>query len=239
MREMQLPRRNYPMGRLVTVVAMLMVIVAGVAFPVSAQLSSLPRPATLARMPAGVSGELQGVVTDDRGHPLVGAVVSALGSSTAFAVPDGAGRFTFRSPTPGPYLLRAHLQGYVPARGRIVQVGSAAPAVSSIALVRGGGSEPRQVLAAGMGDAVGTAGRGAGVNDDNHGDTAWHLRRLKRNVLRDARPGAAIEPVDDGFLEGVLSPRGYAIGRSAPGATGLLGDRTFSGELNLLTTAAF
>src|SRR2546422_366260 len=81
---------------------------------------------------------------------------------------------------PAPYLLRAHLQGYIPARGRIVQVSAAAPAVSSIALARGGSGpdEPRQVLAAGVGDAVGTSGTEAGVNDDDHSETAWHLRRL-------------------------------------------------------------
>jgi hypothetical protein len=62
------------MGRLVTLVPMIVVIVAGVVSPVSAQLSSLPKPATVSRIAAGVTAELQGVVTDDHGQPLVGAV---------------------------------------------------------------------------------------------------------------------------------------------------------------------
>ncbi len=56
------------------------------------------------------------------GHPLAGAVVSALGSTTLFAVSDKDGQFLMRGLPAGPYLIRAHLQGYTPARGRLVQV---------------------------------------------------------------------------------------------------------------------
>src|SRR5688572_32701806 len=98
---------------------------------------------------ATVHADLHGVVLDDRGQPLAGAVVSALGSTTAFAVSDREGRFAFRSLMPGPYLVRAHLQGFFPARARIVQVNSTGRNSSTIALTRRDQSEAPQVLAAG------------------------------------------------------------------------------------------
>ena len=50
---------------------------------------------------------------------LSGAVVSALGSTSAFAVSNEDGHFTFRNLPAGPYLVRAHLQNYLPvARSR-------------------------------------------------------------------------------------------------------------------------
>ena len=52
----------------------------------------------------------------------LGVVVSAVGSASSFAVTDAAGRYRFRELAPGPYLLRAHLEGYVPASGSLVQV---------------------------------------------------------------------------------------------------------------------
>src|SRR5690348_15015294 len=58
-------------------------------------------------------GELHGLVHDSHGQPLRGAVVSALGATTAFAVSDHEGRYTFRDLPAGPYLVRAHLQGYL------------------------------------------------------------------------------------------------------------------------------
>src|ERR1051326_4176345 len=67
-------------------------------------------------------GTIQGLVIDDAGAPIAGAVVSALGSSSAFAVTDRFGRFELRSLTPGPYVVRAHLSGYVASRGQVIRV---------------------------------------------------------------------------------------------------------------------
>src|SRR5688500_10759320 len=58
---------------------------------------------------AATTGTIAGQVLDERGQPLDGVVVSAMGGSTSFAVSDRAGQFTLTSLTPGPYLLRAHL----------------------------------------------------------------------------------------------------------------------------------
>ena len=81
--------------------------------PLSAQAQLARRPTLQAAAQPGVvsQGELRGIVQDDRGASLSGAVVSALGSITAFAVSDGEGRFVFRNLPYGPYLLRAHRQG--------------------------------------------------------------------------------------------------------------------------------
>src|SRR5215831_10008202 len=67
-------------------------------------------------------GEIVGIVTDDHHKPLAGVVVSAVGSTTAFAITDAAGRYGFRTLASGPYLLRAHLDGYLPASATVVRV---------------------------------------------------------------------------------------------------------------------
>ena len=71
---------------------------------------------------AATTGTISGVVLDERGQPLNGVVVSAMGGSTSFAVSDRVGQYTLRALTPGAYLVRAHLEGYLPARNTIVTV---------------------------------------------------------------------------------------------------------------------
>src|SRR5215831_13270257 len=81
-------------------------------------------------------GTIQGQVRDEAGAPISGAVVSALGSNTAFAVTDRLGQFELRSLPPGPYLVRAHLAGYVAPRGQMVRVLPSTRSSSSISLRR-------------------------------------------------------------------------------------------------------
>src|SRR3954470_19604860 len=100
-------------------------------------------------------GAIQGIVQDEKGMPVPGATVSALGTSTAVAVTDRIGRFELRSLSPGPYLLRAHLTGFVASRGQLVEVRPSARVSSSIAVRRVGSvstvaSGPLPVMAAGM-----------------------------------------------------------------------------------------
>jgi hypothetical protein len=230
------------MNRLVTSLPVAVVVcVAGFVTPGYAQLPKpLPEPVSQV---ATAQGELQGVVTDDRGAPVPGAVVSALGGTSAFAVTDRAGRFSFRTLAPGPYLVRAHLEGYVPARGRIVQVSSAARAMSSLTLARrGSATEAPQVLAAGAGvsEVPATTGTSGQTEEHDHGETAWRLRHLKRSVLKDAAPGiltAAEE--DESFWEDSIGTLGRAMGHSARMATSLFADLPLSGQVNLLTTTTF
>ena len=93
-------------------------------------------------------GTIAGVVRDDRGIAVPSVVVSALGAVTTVTVTDASGRFDFGALTPGPYLVRAHLAGYVAPRAQMIQVRASARAVSAIALRR---EDSPKVLSAGIG----------------------------------------------------------------------------------------
>src|SRR2546428_11730120 len=97
---------------------------------------------------AAATGAIQGIVLDERGKPVNGAVVSAFGATPAFATTDRTGRFELRPLSPGPYVVRAHSSGFIASRGQIVDVRPSSRASSSIAL-RHVSPEPYPVLAAG------------------------------------------------------------------------------------------
>lgn len=187
---------------------------------------------------ANVPNEVGGVVTDPAGQPLSGAVVSALGSTSVYAVSDRDGRFLLRGLHPGSYLVRAHLQGYVPARGRLVQVGASQGGPMTITLQKRGAAveDPPAVLAAGVGPASEPA-RDDEANHD-HQEVAWRLRHSKRSVLKDATDlvglgGPQEEP------ETILAGFGRAVGNSARLASALVPDLELNGQLNLLTSTSF
>ena len=54
------------------------------------------------KIAAADTGLIEGKVTDELGKPLDGAVISALGGTTAFAVSDKTGQFTLKQLPPGP-----------------------------------------------------------------------------------------------------------------------------------------
>jgi hypothetical protein len=199
-------------------------------------------------------GAIQGIVQDEKGFPVAGATVSALGTSTAVAVTDRIGRFELRSLSPGPYLLRAHLTGFVASRGQLVEVRPSTRVSSSIAVRRVGSasapSSPLPVLAAGIGgggssdpDTQPTTenGTSSAVNDD-HGEVAWRLRHARRGILKDVTvPTEMI--ADDAPDTNAFGDGGGFVGRSASLArstvTSIFGATPFSGQLNLLTTGSF
>jgi carboxypeptidase family protein/TonB-dependent receptor-like protein len=82
------------------------------------------------------SGSISGTVKDERGEPISGALVSALGPRTATTVTDGEGRFEIRRLSPGPYVVRAHVSGFVAPRGQVVEVRTSARSASAITLRR-------------------------------------------------------------------------------------------------------
>jgi hypothetical protein len=114
-----------------------LLLCAATASPVHAQLA--PRPQVSSNQAVGSAfrhGELRGIVQDEQGQPIAGAVVSAVGSTSVFAVSGADGRFLLRNLPAGPYLVRAHLQQYLPARGRLVQVTPDSKNATTIALTR-------------------------------------------------------------------------------------------------------
>jgi hypothetical protein len=227
------------MTRLLTVGPLALLVCAAMSVPAAAQMS---RPALqpITQVASAMQGELYGVVLDDRGQPLTGAVLSALGSTTAFAVSDRDGRFLFRNLPPGPYLVRAHLQGYIPARGRIIQINSGRTS-STISLTRRDQGDEPQVLAAGVGTTgVHTADADDEADKHDHGEVAWRLRHLKRSVLKEHESGLiGLDDPGSLFEGGPLASLGRAVGTPARYATALFSDLPVTGQINLLTSTAF
>lgn len=193
---------------------------------------------------AASTGHIEGLVVDEAGKPLDGVVISALGNTTAFAVSDKAGQFTLRQLPPGPYLLRAHLQGFLAPRSTMVNVRPAARSASSFTLRREAMAGAPRVADAGVGTTA-TTGAIAAPTDTtrkagrDESDFAWRLRHLKRGVLRDADTMAGIPQDDDWFITDSFQFLGRAVGSSAKAATALFSDLSLGGQVNLLTTGAF
>jgi len=120
------------MRRLSTlVVSAALVCLVGPVRPASAQ-AERAADATVAR--AGL-GSIRGLVLATDGRPLVGAMVSALGSTVAFVVTGRDGRFFFDALPAGPYTVRVHLDGFAPSARRMVEVRpEAGPSIMSVAV---------------------------------------------------------------------------------------------------------
>ena len=207
------------------------------ASPAFAQLALRREVPTLQPVAAVSSthGELRGVVHDDRGRALPGAVVSALGSTTAFAVSDREGRFAFRDLPAGPYLVRAHLQGYLPERGRIIQVNADAHNTWTIALTRTDASKDTPVLAAGIGPVeTSVAPDPSGEDNGQQDEVAWRLRHARRSVLKDADTQVA-----DAGAAGSPSSDAPSVEPTPVHLDALLNDHAVNGEVNFLTTTQF
>lgn len=192
------------------------------------------------KIAAADTGLIEGKVTDELGKPLDGAVISALGGTTAFAVSDQTGQYSLRQLPPGPYLVRVHLAGFLAARSTMVNVRPSTRSASSFKLRREGSeTAPRitEASVAAIGAAPATASEKKGDRDES--ELGWRLRHLKRGVLRDAQTIAGIPQDDDWFITDSFEFIGRAFGTSARAATALFTDRSLGGQVNLLTTGAF
>jgi hypothetical protein len=205
------------------------------------------------------AGRIEGVVRDERGLPVAGAVVSALGASVATAGTDQQGRFLLSGLEPDAYLLRAHLPGVASSRRVVVQVhaderSEAALTVSRLTRALAGigtGGLGTEILAAGM---VGTEAEAASQPErdgepaqavapresgsDDHSELAWRIRHGRRSVLKDVTAGVDYVELDEPDSD-AWSVLGRAVGSQARAATSLFTQVPWTGEVNLLTTTSF
>jgi len=216
------------------------------AAPGFAQSSPVVRP--VAHIASIASGSIQGIVQDEHGAPIAGATISALGPTTSFAVSDRGGRFELRTLSPGPYLLRAHLSGFVASRGQVVDVRPSGRSSSSIALRRASVAYP--VITAGVGstseapapsEPAASPAPASSTNDDDHSELAWRLRHARRGVLKDATVPLDALP-DEGDRPSAFGAAGLfgrASESSARLASNFFAGTPFFGQVNLLTTGTF
>ncbi len=189
-------------------------------------------------------GSIHGIVIDERGGPLAGAMVSALGAATLMATTDARGRFVIQPLPPGEYQLRVHLPGFVSSRRDGVRVNASTSEVSKIQLRRAVDvPQARPILAAGVG-AASTESSTPGETSDNHTDVAWWLRHFKRSVLKQDGSVVSIADAASEGLSDVAAPgNGSRVGRAFDSAANMAASfftaTPFSGEVNFLTTSAF
>ena len=225
-------------------------VVVGVASGAPPQGVARPAATAVARpVGAAASGAIAGLVRDEHGQPVEHVVVSALGAVTTVAVSDATGHFEFGTLTPGPYLIRAHLPGYIAPRASMVEVRSSARSESSIVLRREG-AEP--VLAAGFGTPVfggattvepsepapPVASSGP-ADTDSTTETAWRIRHGRRGILKDATlPADFLEPGDESPSADAGSLLAQLAGTSGR-VMSLFAEAPISGQVNLLTSGTF
>jgi len=194
---------------------------------------------------AATAGDIHGVVVDTSGRPLAGAVVSALGSTVAFAMTGKDGRFRLGTLPLGPYAVRIHLDGFAPSPRRMVEVRPDSPALISVALQSL--ADPRsakpgiKMAAAGLGPAEMFSGKAANpaTDDTNISEAAWRLRHLKRSVMKDV--GQADAATDAaGTAERPAAPPIGRVPDPAPRfGSGLFGAVPITGQVNIVTIGSF
>jgi hypothetical protein len=222
-------------------------LVAVSAAPAAAQVAARLASPPPVRVSAFAAGSLYGIVQDEQGKAVPGVVISALGATTTVAVTDKNGRYEFGLLSPGPYVLRAHLAGYVAPKARTVQVGARNQATADIALRRAS-----TVLAAGFGivdsqpvEAEPVAEESADSATASTSETAWRLRHARRSILKDTHLPSqwivdADSPVRSDGVGGwtAVDVLGRAF-ESARAASNFFTETPFSGQINLLTSGSF
>jgi len=222
-------------------------VALSICVPAAARAQGAAQAVPVTHVASLAPGSILGMVHDERGAPVPGAIVSALGTTTVVAVTDRIGHFELRTLAPGPYLVRAHSSGYVASRGQVIEVRSSARTSSSIALRRTNSAAPGSVptVAAGFGPGIETTPQpvadpdsGSTDSTDNHGEVAWRLRHARRSILKDS-------DIPEDIIRGDRPPdprpfdAGSRVAETARMATNLFASTPFSGQVNLLTAGSF
>jgi hypothetical protein len=220
-------------------------MVGGVPSVAQAQAAARSPVLPVARLASFAAGSILGVVEDESGAPVDGVVVSALGATTLVTVTDKDGRFEFGTLAPGPYIVRAHISGYLSPKPQTIHVSPSIQSVSAISLKRLSDMAP--VLAAGV--ASGTSASSAAPpdqpaasdapDDDSHSETVWRIRHARRGVLKDVAIPAEWLVDAEGADDKAVDLLGRSVGSSARAASNFFVDTPFSGQVNLLTTGSF
>ncbi len=197
------------------------------------------------------AGSIEGQVLDDSNTPVVGAMVSVVGRTTAAAATDRDGRYTLRELPYGPYILSVHSRGYFKSRGRTIQLTASKVSVPEIQIqiatarkapvsvvepmaevttvqatqLAGFGIEPPQLAPAPL---------ESNEETDEEGETAWRVRHLPRSILKDAAADAVWTA--GGPPESQWFSRGSG---SAFVPIAFFSDLPLSGQLNLMTMESF
>ncbi|MEO5740685.1 MAG: TonB-dependent receptor [Vicinamibacterales bacterium] len=198
--------------------------------------------------PAGI---IEGQVLDDSNAPVVGAMVSVVGRTTAAAATNRDGRYTLRELPYGPYILSVHSRGYFKSPGRTVQLTTSKISVPEILLQLASArklpvSAAEPAVEASPVQETQFAGFGLGAPEAapapiqsegepaEQGETAWRLRHLPRSILRDAATGAVWAEGEPAELRWFNRHSG---GVGTPIA--FFSDLSLSGQLNLMTMESF
>lgn len=234
--------------------------IAGLVIGATALYAQTPKEAKSSRnsFPAG---NIEGRVLDDSGSPVVGAMVSVVGRTTAAASTDRDGRYLLRELPFGPYILSVHSRGYFKSRGRTVQLTASKISIPEIQLARARKTpvltpavveepEPQMTQLAGFSSAMAqpdssrvemaptgaSSSTSSAASDDEpseEGETAWRMRHLPRSILKDAEDAAW--PSNDG----ADSARWYERRSAAFVPIAFFSELPLSGQVNLMTMDSF
>jgi hypothetical protein len=207
------------------------------------------------RVAVALAGNIEGRVVDERGAPLTGAMVSALGSTSTFAMTDQTGWFVMRALPAGSYMVRAHMSGFAPSRRQMVEVRATASTRVSATLQRSAAAEPLapppppKIVAAGLApvglefdplarDPLRASGDSTEASEDRT-EKDWRLRHLPRSVLKTTTERAATKSPDRaGSGEKAQPGTTAAVARAVGASARLLNDLPLTGQVNLLTSGS-
>ena len=206
------------------------------------------------------AGSIEGRVLDNSDRPVVGAMVSVVGRTTAAAATDRDGRYSLRELPYGPYILSVHSRGFFKSPGRTVQLTTSKVSIPEIQLQTARAEKAPVALTEPVADASAQvtqlAGFGltasqqetANVRDNatvqspssqaaddettEQGETAWRLRHLPRSILKDVSTDAVWAATGD-------DERWFSRPSSALMPIAFFSDLPLSGQLNLMTSESF